>query len=583
MTYFNSFTRKSSFLIAFLTSFLFFTTPSQATVNIQESMTGTEVSEETIKDGMKLFEKKCLACHDKSLTRRSTGPALMGVTEKRDLDWLISWVKNSKKMVDDGDAQAVEIYNEYGGAAMTAFGDLSDDQIKSILMFIENGGWKDKAAAAAVEEAGPSADPSTVRGVNWFIVIAFILFALLILGIIKTIEKISAATGKEVVDSNKANATLIVIAIVVGLLAAVWEMGAHGKHILLNDSSSVHGADIDRMMTITLALTGFVFVVTHIILAYFTFKYRGQEGRKALFYPENDRLEIIWTVIPTIALAVLVLGGLNVWNDIWRENKAAHDSNNQKIEVFAFQFGWQGRYPGADKTLGNANYNLISGENTMGLAVESQAKKLVDELNADITKVESRIENLDVELQKLKGSVGGLTPKKRAAIDKQIDDIINGDRKAELKEEIRRKKVQIRRITEALESGEFFNGNAEDDLIVDEIHMVVDKPVTLRVRSRDVIHSLFMKEFRVQMNAVPGMPTGFTFTPNKTTQERRDELDNQEFDYYIICNKICGNSHFNMKMKVVVESQTDYNKWMSEQSAKFADEKSEPKSAVAIN
>ena len=93
-----------------------------------------------------------------------------------------------------------------------------------------------------------------------------------------------------------------------------------------------------------------------------------------------------------------------------------------------------------------------------------------------------------------------------------------------------------------------------------------------------------MKEFRVQMNAVPGMPTGFTFTPNKTTQERRNEINNQEFDYHIICNKICGNSHFNMKMKVVVESQQDYDLWMASKKPKFGTaEQSVDISAVAIN
>lgn len=535
-----------------------------------------DVSEEVIKDGMKLFEKKCLACHDKSLTRRSTGPALMGVTEKRELDWLVSWIRNSKKMIDAGDPDAVAIYNEFNGTAMTAFGDLSDDQIKSILMYIENGGWSDKAAApVATGEEAAAADTSMVRTINWFIIIAFLLFGILLIGIVKTIERISAATGKEVIDSNKTNGALIFIIIIVGLIATIWEFRAHGKHILLNDSSSVHGADLDRMMTITILITGFVFFITQILLGWFSWRYRGSKDRKALFYPENDKLEIVWTVIPTIALTVLVLGGLNVWRTVWKDNKVARTSDDQKIEIFAYQFGWQGRYAGADNVLGNVNYNLISDQNTMGLAIETEAEKLLIELDTNIAQATRRIANLDIELQRLKGSVGGLTPDKRKAMDKQIDRIINGEREAELREEIRRKKVQIRRIKDELAKGgegKFFKGFAKDDIIVDEIHIVKDQPVTFKIRSRDIIHSLFMKEFRVQMNAVPGMPTSFTFTPNKTTAERRDELGNPEFDYHIICNKICGNSHFNMKMKVVVESEEEYKAWISSQKAKFAEE-----------
>lgn len=588
MTYFNFLSRKSVLSIAFLTTLLLSTTTSFSAVNIQESMTGMAVSEETIKDGMKIFESKCLACHDKSLKRRSTGPALMGVTEKHELDWLISWIRNSKKMVDAGDPAAVAIYNEYNGTAMTAFGDLTDDQIKSVLMFIENGGWSDKAAVATpAGEQVATSDPNTVKTINWFIIITFILFGLLLIGIIKTIERISHATGKEVINSNKANATLMLIFIVGGLIAVVWEFYAHGKLILLNDSSSVHGAEIDRMMVITLWITGAVFFITQLLLGWFSYKYQGKEGGKALFYPDNDKLEIWWTIIPTIVLTVLVLGGLNVWNGIWKDNRKASDQDINKVEVFAFQFGWQGRYAGADGELGNVNYNLISDKNTLGLAIVDEAKALINELEEAISNKETglyaKIDGLDSELQRLKGSVGGLTPKKRKAMDKMIAKIESGEREAELREEIRRKNVQIRRINEAIEVGAFFNGKANDDVIVDEIHLVVNEPVKIKIRSRDIIHSMFMKEFRVQMNAVPGMPTSFTFIPNKTTQERRDELGNPEFDYHIICNKICGNSHFNMKMKVVVESKEDYEKWMAEQKPKFAKDNSASKTAVALN
>jgi cytochrome c oxidase subunit II len=584
MTYFNFLSRKAA-VLAFLLTLILSPTTSFSAVNIQESMTGMEVSEQLIKDGMKTFESKCLACHDKSLKRRSTGPALLGVTEKRDLDWLMSWIRDSKKMIDSGDQDALDIYNEYNGSPMTPFvGDLTDEQIKSVLMFIENGGWSDKKEVAPVDGQEAGADKSMVKTINWFIIFMFILFGLLLLGIVKTIERITEATGKEVIDSNKVNATLLFITIIGGLIAVIWEFKVHGRHILLNDSSSVHGADIDKMMTITIIICTVVFFITHILLAWFSYRYRGDENRKALFYPDNDKLEIIWTIVPTIVLTVLVLGGLNVWNDIWKTNKEALKDETLKVEVFAYQFGWNGRYAGADSVLGNVNYNLISNTNKLGLAVEDEARALVADLEEQIGNARKKIGNLDIELQKLKGSVGGLSPEKRKSLDKQIAKIMDGRREGELDEDIRRKSVQIRRVNEAIETGKFFKGFAHDDIVVDTIHLVKDRPVSIKIRSRDVIHSLFMKEFRVQMNAVPGMPTGFTFTPNKSTQERRDELGNQEFDYHIICNKICGKSHWNMKMLVVVESQEDYDKWMKAQEPKFGKkEKPSETTAVAIN
>ncbi|MDB2467189.1 hypothetical protein N9W53_00535, partial [bacterium] len=144
--------------------------------------------------------------------------------------------------------------------------------------------------------------------------------------------------------------------------------------------------------------------------------------------------------------------------------------------------------------------------------------------------------------------------------------------------QIRRRNTQIRRIKTSLAGvAKLYVDAANDDIVGDEIHLVVNKPVTMKFRGRDVIHSALMKEFRAQMNVVPGIPTQFTFTPTVTTAEKRTQLDNPEFDYHIICNKICGNSHFNMKIKIVVESQEDYDKWMSEQNATFAqDEASEP-------
>ena len=125
-----------------------------------------------------------------------------------------------------------------------------------------------------------------------------------------------------------------------------------------------------------------------------------------------------------------------------------------------------------------------------------------------------------------------------------------------------------------------------DDIIVkNEFHIPVNREIEFKMRSRDVIHSAYMPHFRAQMNCVPGMITEFKFIPNKTTAEMRKDpyviqlmaginaaraLRNEEaveFDYLLLCNKICGASHYNMQMTIVVDTEKDYNTWIAKQKA----------------
>lgn len=125
-----------------------------------------------------------------------------------------------------------------------------------------------------------------------------------------------------------------------------------------------------------------------------------------------------------------------------------------------------------------------------------------------------------------------------------------------------------------------------DDLIIkNEFHIPVGKEIVFYMRSRDVLHSAYMPHFRAQMNCVPGMVTTFKFKPTKTTAEMRNDkyvinmmagINKQreikgekpvEFDYLLLCNKICGTSHYNMQMNIIVESEADYKAWISKQKA----------------
>lgn len=108
--------------------------------------------------------------------------------------------------------------------------------------------------------------------------------------------------------------------------------------------------------------------------------------------------------------------------------------------------------------------------------------------------------------------------------------------------------------------------SADDKVIKGEFHLPVNKPVVFQFRSRDVIHSAFMPHFRAQMNTVPGMVTNFSFTPTITTEEMREKTHNPQFDYVVLCNKICGSAHWNMQMKIVVESEKEYEAWLAKQN-----------------
>jgi heme/copper-type cytochrome/quinol oxidase subunit 2 len=125
-------------------------------------------------------------------------------------------------------------------------------------------------------------------------------------------------------------------------------------------------------------------------------------------------------------------------------------------------------------------------------------------------------------------------------------------------------KSDFRKIGDGNDLGLVSDSKADDDVIVKgEFHLVLGKPVLFKFRSRDVIHSAYMPHFRAQMNCVPGMETTFEFTPTITTKEMRGKLNNNKFNYVLLCNKICGAAHYNMQMDIVVETQEEYNKWKS--------------------
>lgn len=536
--------------------------------NLTRQINGQDGTDARIEEGSTLFNANCASCH--ALNGKVVGPALGGVIDKYDQDyeWLIAWIKNNQKLIKSGDERALKIYNEYNGQAMNLFENLSDDQITSLLMWIDNGGDGDAPAAAETQVIDAPVDESVFNNVNWALVFMILLVFAIIVLIFGILELVSNITGREIVNWNNVNAFMMLIFVFLFFALAIYEYKIHGK-LLLPQSASEHGVELDKMMTWTWYATLPIFFITQFLLFYFSFRYRQQPGRKAFYYPHNNNLEYVWTIIPAIVLAALVSGGFKTWNKVLRSEAKADAT---VIEVFAYQFGWNARYAGENGQLGKANYNLINGVNPLGVANREHATGLIAELEADIVSMQIKIDSiLPLEEAKLKSTLGGLVGDERKEHLRKIDAYTSGDVKHDLELTIRARKTQIERLQLALQTkeGNMFDGTGDDDLVVQELHFVKGKPVTLKFRARDVIHSAYLPYFRTQMNVVPGLPTEFTFTPTISTTEMQAIKNDPNFDYYLVCNKICGNAHFNMKMKVVVEDEKSYAKWLSEQAGLF--------------
>jgi len=258
-----------------------------------------------------------------------------------------------------------------------------------------------------------------------------------------------------------------------------WQIKEY-KSVLLPESASEHGSEIDALWDVNMYMVVAVFFIVNGVLFYFASKYYFKKGNKATWFAHSTKLEMAWTIVPAIVLAGIIIFGLKTWNKV--TTPLASNNAYTVIELYAKQFDWTARYAGSDKQLGKTNYKLITDENP--LAVDRT--------------------------------------------DKAGDDDI-------------------------LSKGEF--------------HIPVGKPILFKLRSRDVIHSAYLPHFRAQMNCVPGMETELHFTPTITTAEMRIKTKNEKFDFILLCNKICGASHFNMQMNVIVESEADYLKWMATQKS----------------
>jgi len=199
----------------------------------------------------------------------------------------------------------------------------------------------------------------------FFIVAILALGFLIVFQIAKASEYVSVLRGEEQSrkQNNRVNAFLLLVFLILGIIGVFYcNERLEGKILLFGSAASDHGLLIDQMMKITLIITGIVFFITQIALFWFAFKYQESDNRKAYYYPHNNKLEVIWTVIPAIALTILVGFGIIYWFRITGDAPA----NARMVEVTGSQFKWEFRYPGKDGVLGKKFYKLTTAENPLG-------------------------------------------------------------------------------------------------------------------------------------------------------------------------------------------------------------------------
>jgi len=221
---------------------------------------------------------------------------------------------------------------------------------------------------------------------------------------------------------------------------------------------------IDDNIILSFWVTGVVFVVVCLFMAYCVWRYRYRPDRKAEYKPEDKKLEVRLTLITALGVAALLAPGLVTWNKYITVPKDA-----MKIEVLAYQWGWNFRLPGNDGTLGTTSISLISDENPYGLNPEDP--------------------------------------------------------------------------------------NSKDDILVmdADLHLKINQPVKVELRSLDVLHNFYIPQFRAKMDMLPGIITYYWFTPEK------------KGDFEILCAEYCGTNHYAMRGRVLVDEDKDYSNWLAKQ------------------
>lgn len=217
---------------------------------------------------------------------------------------------------------------------------------------------------------------------GFIIFLIFLLLGVIVVQIGKVTDLAAKIRGEEEVQIQSTNRTakLMMLFMVVFLFLTV-SSAIYYKDVMLGygplKAASAHGGSIDSLFNYTLFFTGIVFIITHILLFWYTYKYRSLPGRKALFQPHNNTLEIVWTIVPAVVMTFLVVNGLVIWNDVMPD--VSPEDEYLEIEATGYQFAWDIRYPGADNKLAAKDFRLIDPA-TNPLGIDWADDKAIDDI-----------------------------------------------------------------------------------------------------------------------------------------------------------------------------------------------------------
>ncbi|GJM33189.1 MAG: hypothetical protein DHS20C18_21900 [Saprospiraceae bacterium] len=345
------------------------------------------------------------------------------------------------------------------------------------------------------------------------VILCLILIAIVAVQIGKVTELASKIRGEEEVEkiTNNRQANLSMIFMVLFLVGCVWS-AAHYRNYMLgfgpHEAASAHGGVLDYMFDITLFFTAIVFFITQILLFYFAYKYKAEKGRKALYMPHDNKLEVVWTVIPAVVMTFLVVGGLDAWNEVMADipegakSVLSPTSEDEYLEVEAmgYQFAWNLRYPGEDGLLGTRDFRKITGNNVVG-------QDWTDEKN--------------------------------------IDDFHPNELVLPVNQNIR-----IRILArDVLHNFDLPHFRVKMDAVPGMPTYFVFKPI------------LTTEQYRQQLKGVPEYEVPDPNQPDKKLWET--------FNYELACAELCGKGHFSMRRLVKIVTQEEYEAWLKEQQSLY--------------
>lgn len=385
-------------------------------------------------------------------------------------------------------------------------------------------------------------------GMKFVVLVVIVLAVIAVAQIMRVYELSSKIRGSREEDinlrTNNINASLMLVFLLVFFGSFFWMLFAYGRGMLPNAASEI-GVEIDWLYNLNWWIVILIFLFTNALLFGFSWKYAYDPNRRAHWFPHDNRLEMLWTIVPAAVLAVIIILGLMTWGDITGE-----PSDDAKVvEIYAKQFDWTARYSGDDNKLGFADYKLL------GTFEDNESDKTYSNVLGVVSNnsINWRVEGINNEIAKLQADLELEANNEVAYSEAKVNQMVL---KVEKLERIRER---------VLDMIGMYNDSvvryADDDFMAKELFLVKDQEYFFVLRSQDVLHSAYFPHFRAQMNCVPGQRTTLKVKPIYTTAEMREITGNPEFNYILMCNKICGVSHSNMKMAVTVGTEEEFNEW----------------------